>query len=179
SRGYFTFDMPGSSGGGEAGWHTDRGWIFVGCDHLCVGESAMPSSMGELTLERLAAANHSTVIEVLRLLADGSVADDFPPVSSPVVLGMGQSMGGCLTVVQQAHHTTFDGIAVLGFSAIETVLWMPPDAPDLGAAYFLRNSSAAVTSVGAGTLSLEPDADGLNSLAGGFHYDDVPRDVVL
>jgi pimeloyl-ACP methyl ester carboxylesterase len=179
SRGYYTFDMPGSSGGGQAGYHTDRGWIFVACDHLCVGESAMPSSMGDLTLERLAAANHATVTEVLRRLADGALADDFPAVSSPVVLGMGQSMGGCLTVVQQAHQATFDAIAVLGFSAIETILWMPPDAPDIGAAYFLRNSGAVVTTVGAGAVSLEPDADGLNALARGFHYDDVPREVVL
>jgi hypothetical protein len=179
SRGYFTFDMPGSADGGEAGWHAARGWIFVACDHLCVGESATPSSRGALTLEVLAAANHATVTEVLRLLADGAVDDALPPVREPTVLGVGQSMGGCLTVVQQAHHATYDAIGVLGFSAFHTVMWMPPGAPDNGVAYFLRNSRAVVSSPGAGTLSPVPDESGLSSLVPGFHYDDVPREVVV
>ena len=25
-RGYYTFDMPGGTGGGQAGWHAARGW---------------------------------------------------------------------------------------------------------------------------------------------------------
>jgi hypothetical protein len=35
--------------------------------------------------------------EVLRRLADGSLADGFPPVTGPLLLGIGQSMGGCMT----------------------------------------------------------------------------------
>ena len=73
--------MPGAQGGGQAGWHAERGWIFVACDHLGVGDS--------------------------------SLAD-------PAVLGIGQSMGGCLTVVQQARHESYDGVGVLGYSAIHT-----------------------------------------------------------
>ena len=104
SRGYFTFDMPGADGGGEAGWHAARGWVFVACDHLFVGESDAPSDPTALTLERIAATNHATVTEVLRLLAAGEVADGFPPLADPVKLGIGQSMGGCFTIVQQGQH---------------------------------------------------------------------------
>jgi pimeloyl-ACP methyl ester carboxylesterase len=179
SRGYFTFDMPDSNDGGEAGWHASRGWIFVACDHLCVGESSVPTNAGALTIDLLAAANHATVTEVLRLLAAGALTDDLPPVGDPVVLGVGQSMGGCLTVVQQAHHATFDGIGVLGFSAFHTVMWTPPGTPDIGVAYFVRNSRAVVTSPGAGVFAPVPDESGLSSLVAGFHYDDVPREIVL
>src|ERR1700730_15918386 len=95
SRGYFTFDMPGASGGGQAGWHAQRGWIFVACDHLFVGESDAPSDPATLTFERVAAVNHATVTEAMRRLVAGEAADGFPPVAEAVTLGIGQSMGGC------------------------------------------------------------------------------------
>src|SRR5262245_58559653 len=62
SRRYFTFDMPGSTIGGEAGWHAARGWIFVSCDHLFVGDSDAPAEPEKLTFEVVAAANNATVM---------------------------------------------------------------------------------------------------------------------
>ena len=56
------------------------------------------------------------------------------------MIGLGQSMGGSLLVAQQARHRTFDGIGVLGYSAVHTQMparpgstpyvmpWMPRDA---------------------------------------------------
>jgi len=181
SRGYYTFDMPGSSHGGEAGWHAARGWIYVGCDHLGVGGSSAPSDPLAATFEVMAAANHATVTEVLRRLADGSLADGFPPVLDPVVLGAGQSTGGCFTVVQQGQHATFDGIAVLGFSAIQMVDLMPPGAEDLGTTFFPRNTFTPVSTPGA---TFDPaslaavDESGLPAIADVFHFDDVPREIV-
>jgi pimeloyl-ACP methyl ester carboxylesterase len=181
SRGYFTFDMPGASGGGQAGWHAQRGWIFVACDHLFVGESDAPSDPATLTFERVAAVNHATVTDVIRRLEAGEVADGFPPVTEAVTLGIGQSMGGCFTIVQQGQHGTFDGVGILGYSAIQTVLWMPPGGPDMGAVFVPRGSQAVV--VGAGEVAEQPpefalDDSGLPGAAPGFHYDDVPRDIV-
>lgn len=180
SRGYYTFDMPDSDDGGEAGWHAARGWIVVSCDHLCVGESSTPTDPSVVTFEHIAAANHATVTQVLRLLADGAVADGFPPVREPTVLGFGQSMGGCFTIVQQGHHATYDGIAVLGFSAIQTVLWMPAGAPARGAMYIPRGSTAVLTtpSEGDDAAFFAPDESGMPVIMPGFHYDDVPREVV-
>ncbi len=180
SRGYFTFDMPGASGGGQAGWHADRGWVFVACDHLFVGESDAPSDPTRLTLEHVAAANHATVTEVMRRLAAGEVADDFPPITGAVTLGVGQSMGGCLTIVQQGQHRTYDGIGILGYSAIHTVLWMPPGTPDAGTAFVPRGSEVVlITAADDQTPQFAIDDDsGLPGTTPGFHYDDVPRDVV-
>jgi len=181
SRGYFTFDMPGATGGGQAGWYAERGWIFVGCDHLSVGGSDAPSDPTTLSFEVVAAANHATVTEVMRRLEAGEVADDFPPVRGAVTLGIGQSMGGCFTIVQQGQHATFDGIGVLGFSAIQTVLWMPPGSPDTGAMFVPRGTQVVVASAG-DVVELPPefalDDSGLPGATPGFHYDDVPRDIV-
>jgi alpha-beta hydrolase superfamily lysophospholipase len=181
SRGYFTFDMPGASGGGEAGWHAARGWVFVACDHLCVGDSDVPADPERVTFEHVAAANHATVTEVLRLLAAGEVGDGFPPLGDATVLGIGQSMGGCLTIVQQGQHATYDGVGILGFSAIQTVVWMPPGTPPTAAMFVPRGSAVVVigpTEAVALTPQFAVDESGLPGTTPGFHYDDVPRDVV-
>lgn len=180
-RGYFTLDMPGATGGGQAGWHAQRGWIFVACDHLYVGESDAPSDPTTLSLEVVAAANHATVTEVMRRLEAGEVADGFPPLIGAVKLGIGQSMGGCFTIVQQGQHSTFDGIGILGYSAIQTVLWMPPGALDMGAMFVPRGSQVMVVSAGDAaeyTPQFAVDDSGLPATTPGFHFDDVPRDIV-
>ena len=160
SRGYFTFDMPGATGGGEAGWHAARGWVFVACDHLGVGASDTPADPAALSIERIAAVNHATVEHVWARLRDGTLADGFPALTASARIGIGQSMGGCFTIAAQGRHATFDAIGVLGFSAVRTVLWMPPGTP---------SGSTEATATG---------DEELPALTPGFHLDDVPRDVV-
>jgi pimeloyl-ACP methyl ester carboxylesterase len=158
SRGYFTFDMPGVSNGGEAGWHAARGWVFVACDHLCVGDSDTPTEPERVTFAHIAAANQAVVTDVLARLARGSLGAGFPALLDPVSLALGQSMGGAFTIVQQGRHRAFDAIGVLGFSAIQTRLWAPP-----------------------GTTAPSPSLAGggdLSALTIGFHYDDVPKEIV-
>ena len=159
SRQYFTFDMPDGSGGGQAGWHARRGWIFVSCDHLFVGESSAPSDPELLTFEVVAAANAATVAGVTAALADGTLADGFPAVGDATLLGIGQSMGGCFTIVQQGLLGTYAGIGVLGFSARQTMLAFPPDV-EIGDDVFAVRE------------------DGLPINTWGFHYDDEPPDIV-
>ena len=187
SRQYFTFDMPAGEtpdagdGGGQAGWHARRGWVFVACDHLFVGESDAPTDPTALSFERVAAANHATVEHVTGLLADGALADGFPALQHVVRLGIGQSMGGCFTIVQQGQLGTYDGVGILGFSAIQTVLWMPPGTPEAATAFFVRGSSVAVLNqpeVEVNTPQMAPGADQLPASTPGFHHDDVPRDIV-
>jgi pimeloyl-ACP methyl ester carboxylesterase len=158
-RRYFTFDMPDGSGGGQAGWHARRGWIFVSCDHLLVGESSAPSQPEQLTFGVVAAANAATVAGVTAALTTGTLADGFPPVDDARLLGIGQSMGGCFTIVQQGLLGTFAGVGVLGFSALQTMLAFPPDA-EIGDDIFAAR------------------ADGLPVTTWGFHYDDEPPDMV-
>jgi hypothetical protein len=181
SRHYFTFDMPGSSGGGQAGWHTDRGWVFVACDHVHVGDSTLPADPTLLTFDNLAVANRATVTGVLARLASGTLADDLAPVAPGFTVGIGQSMGGCLLIVQQGQHHTFDAIAVLGFSGRRTRLWMPPGAPEMNVPYIPRGGTVVVISAATAveqTPAMAVADDGLPGTAPGFHYDDEPRDVV-
>ena len=193
SRHYFTFDMPGAEGGGQAGWHAARGWIFVACNHLGVGDSSLPPP-AHLVYRNTAAANHATVREVLRRLAAGTLNPAFPAIQDPVVLAVGQSLGGFLLVVQQARHESFDGIGVLGYSAIHTQLQMPPGYPPLPNPYIPREEpagaappreelsalavNAALLRHGARRRAGARTPPGPNPNAWVFHYDDVPEEIV-
>lgn len=179
SRQYFTFDMPGSSGGGQAGWHVSRGWIFVACDHLYVGESSYPSDPTRLTYDNLAAANRATVDNVLGQLAAGTLAHDVPPLTDPFTVGIGQSMGGCLLIVQQGRRHTFDAVGVLGYSGSHTKLWMPPGTPEPDMEYVPRWADfSAVVEANVRPAAMNAAEDALPASTPCYHYDDVPGDIV-
>ena len=118
-RKYFTQDVSGNSGLSQAEWHCRNGWIFVAVDSLGVGDAGLPGTV-EFPLERIVAGNHQTVAQVLDRLAAGTLVDDFPPIHDPTALGFGQSMGGGLTIAQQAYHDSYHGIGILGFSPVWT-----------------------------------------------------------
>lgn len=113
------YDIRALASYSQAKHHAGEGFVFVACDHLGVGDSAQPDTF-ELTYENLAAANHATVAEVIERLRSGSLGEGDTAVDVSAVVGLGQSMGGCLLTVQQANHHTFDGVAFLGWSGIYT-----------------------------------------------------------
>ena len=127
SRGYFTEDLPGpgTGSGSQAAWHADRGWVFVALDHLGVGESSLHDS-DRLSFVPIVAAAQAAEAEVRQKLAAGTLIDGLGPVRNPVTVGIGQSMGGAFTIVQQGRHHCYDGVGVLGFSPLHT---LPPTRP--------------------------------------------------
>lgn len=106
ARGYFDIRHEGAAYS-QAAYHTSRGWYVVACDHLGTGDSDRPDD-STLTLESMAEADAASVRGAIELLQ----------VCPRLIVGIGQSMGGCLAVVTQARHRVFDAIAVLGFSAL-------------------------------------------------------------
>jgi len=121
TRHYYDLQPAGHGGYSQAEAHGREGFIFVSYDHLGVGDSST-EHLRDYTIHQLAAANHAAVLEVCRRLGDGTFSEHLPPLPDLVRIGIGQSMGGCVTVVMQGRHATFDAIAPLGNSAIHTVL---------------------------------------------------------
>lgn len=180
SRRYWFMDLPGALPGGQAAWHAARGWIFVACDHLGTGESSRPP--GEhLTYENLAAADAALARGVLSELAGGAVVDGYPPVIPRACIALGQSMGGCLLIVAQAHWAPFDGIGVLGFSAIHTRIPSPPGAPPIVMPWLPRTVPLDRGVVlNAEEFRSAPGTDGVNGhpWTWAFHWDEEPQDLV-
>jgi len=180
SRGYFTADLPGPAKGAQADWHAERGWIFVSVDHLGVGGSSLHDGP-KLDYTTLAAGAHAAEAEVLARLAAGTLADGFPKVTNPLKIGIGQSMGGCMTVIQQGRYHGYDGIGVLGYSAVHThppvrpgttpivAPWLPRDTL-LDQPLVVLNRQALAEGTPREAVKAQ---SGAHPMTWGFHYDDV------
>lgn len=118
NRHYFNLQEPGYS---EARHHVARGVIVVAIDHLRVGESDIPE-LQDASLEIVAEANHSVLKTILERLRAGTLYDGVAPLQPSAVVGEGQSMGGHIALLMQANYRSFDGIAMLGSSAVCTRL---------------------------------------------------------
>jgi pimeloyl-ACP methyl ester carboxylesterase len=173
TRHYYDMQPPGHAGYSEAQAHVGRGFIFISYDHLGVGDSST-AHLREYTVPQLAAANDAAVQEVAQRLRAGTLSGKLPPLPNLVCIGIGQSMGGCVTVVMQGRHASFDGIAPLGYSAIHTVLPQRDEAErQRGLDHHARVGSQAI-----GEISVEEASQGVADFVYPFHWEDVPADIL-
>jgi pimeloyl-ACP methyl ester carboxylesterase len=136
--------------------------------------------------------NDATVKAVMQKLESGTLLAGYPRVTGATKLGIGQSMGGCFTIVAQAQLASFDGVGILGFSAIHTVV---PSRPGVAAAvwpWVLRGSpldnprilnQAALLDASGPRLGAQQDIAAAatrdeHPFAWCFHFDDEPADIV-
>ena len=185
ARGYYTIDLPGPGrGSSQAEWHASRGWIFIALDPLGVGDStSVPEHFMDYGSAQVTSAAHEAERQILALLTKGELAADFPAVEKAVVIGIGQSAGGCYTIAQQGRFHAYDGIAVLGYSALQTVVPARPGRPPLHGPWIPRAYAldAGVVTNAAMLAELPvmmgtPDA--YEDMAWAFHWDDMDPDVV-
>jgi hypothetical protein len=182
-RGYYTEDLPGPASGAQASWHATRGWVFVAVESLGVGASSQHDPE-RLSYTPVLAANQAAEVEVRRRLAAGTLVDGLGAIARPLTIGIGQSMGGCLTVLQQGRYHCYDGIGVLGYSAVHTHPPTAPGTPPLVIPWIPRDAmpSEGIVTNGPALAEVEPaappGADDVSAMAWGFHYDDVDPAVL-
>jgi alpha-beta hydrolase superfamily lysophospholipase len=184
SRRYYTIDLPGpahGARGAQAEWHAKRGWIFVAVDHLGVGDSSLHEG-SRLTYAVVAAANHAAEAEILRQLAEGELVPGYPKLREPVAIGIGQSMGGSMTVVQQGRYHCYDGIGVLGYGVLHTRPPSRPGDPPISQSWIVRDRLPGepplvlnAAALSAAPLLTRPPGE---AIGWGLHYDDIPTEVV-
>ena len=180
SRRYFTEELPGPACGAQADWHARRGWIVVSVDHLGVGDSSQHDPM-RLSYGPVVAASEAAETEVRQKLAAGTLVEGLGPIENPLTIGIGQSMGGCLTVIQQGRYHSYDGIAVLGYSAVHTHPPTAPGRPPLALPWIPRDTALAdgVVTNAPALAEIDPaHSPGASDMAWGFHYDDIDPAIV-
>ena len=172
SRGYFDMEFPVHSGYSQAAHHVERGLLVISIDHLGVGEST-PEVSEVVRIEDIAAANDHAVREISQRFRRGDAVPGYPAVDIGPCIGMGQSMGGGVAIIMAGRHQTFDALAVLGYSAIHTVLPMPraEDAEYTKNFEYSRDDAPENFSVEAASATI-PD------FLYPFFYEDVPADIV-
>lgn len=163
NRRYYDLQLQDRSGYSQADFHVARGSIFVACDHIGVGDSAIPA--GAFNHSDIARTNAAAARKIIAGLADGTLVEGLPPMPGLFPVAMGQSYGGLLLTHLQAEHGVFRAVAMLGWSGICT------QVKDTSG-----QSNVAPPADLEGTEALR---DGLNHpYRRSFHFDDVPEDIV-
>jgi pimeloyl-ACP methyl ester carboxylesterase len=114
STSYFDFHVDGHPGYSMAEYLAGRGCVVISLDHPGIGSSTPVDDIYALTPSLVAAAHDLAVRDIAVRLEEGLLAPDLGPVAVSKLVGLGHSMGGMIAVVQQARHSSFDALAVLG-----------------------------------------------------------------
>jgi pimeloyl-ACP methyl ester carboxylesterase len=173
SRRYWDLQLAGHQKYSEAEHHAAEGRVFIAYDHLGVGESSH-DDLDSVSIEDIARANHEAVAQVEARLRKGTLHEAFPAVPRAAMIGIGQSMGGGVSIIMQARHRSFAAVAVLGYSAIHTVLpQREPEHVERGKAAYGFGRSAP-----ADMLSVAEASAQVIDFVYPFHWEDVPRDLL-
>lgn len=173
SQHYFNMQFDGHEGYSEAEYHTARGIIFIAMDHLGVGESTLDLK-DKLSIEQAAASNDAFVQAVLAQLKAGVLCAGLLALANPFTVGIGQSMGGGVTIVMQSRHATFDAIAALGKSALHTVLPQPTfELFEVQKSIFHFTRATPLEE-----LSIELTSKQIPDFVYPFHWPEEPEDII-
>jgi pimeloyl-ACP methyl ester carboxylesterase len=116
SRAYWDMHIPGYAGYSFAEHMTAQGFVVFAPDPLGVGASSKPADGDRVNLETMSAAAASFVEQVRALLAEGAPELGGTPLPEIPIIGVGHSLGACLTTATQARHRCYDAVALLGFT---------------------------------------------------------------
>jgi pimeloyl-ACP methyl ester carboxylesterase len=177
-RRYWDLQPPGRSGYSQAQWHARRGGIFIACDYLGGGDGTRPDDGDFMTLEVCADAAHAVYQQIREGLQKGTLVAELPALAIPRMVGIGQSLGGFITMMQQGKYGDYPGIAVFGASPI-LIANIPAHrrldglSQDERRAAIMADNAAAS---GVGQLPIYHGAPREN-FRGIFHVLDIPADL--
>jgi pimeloyl-ACP methyl ester carboxylesterase len=117
-RRYWDLQPPGRTGFSQAEHLAERGIVVVACDYLGGGDSSRPADGDFIGLEVQADAAHGVFERVRDALAQGTLVDTLPPIADPTIVGIGQSLGGFITMIQQGKYADYPAIGIFGASPL-------------------------------------------------------------
>ncbi len=174
---YWHLEVPGYRGYSFAEHLASHGCVVAAIDHLGTGESSPAGQGVRLQLAHLARGDAAVAQQIRERALAGTLHPELPPLDVPVI-GLGHSMGACVTAIAQAETGCYDAVALLGYSpAVDN------DVLDLdSAAGDLENRIASITAEVRALNGASPDADvgvlDRNLLKGLFYAADVPESVI-
>ncbi len=130
-RRYWDLRPPGRSGFSQAEHHAARGVVFVACDYLGGGDSTRPDDGDFIGLETQADAAHRVFELLEEQLTLGTLIGSLPPIPDATFVGIGQSLGGFITMIQQGKYDDYPAVGIFGASPL--LIANTRDQPDWSA----------------------------------------------
>jgi pimeloyl-ACP methyl ester carboxylesterase len=147
----------------------------IAVDHLGIGDSTDPTALGPLGLELLAKSDAEVARQIRQRLRRGELHQDLPPALP--VIGVGHSMGACLTTMVQATTRPYDAVVLLGYGVqITNVYEETADAAQLEER-IQQTIAASCQLTGAKPTDAHVYAP-RGYLADLFYAGEVPQDVI-
>jgi pimeloyl-ACP methyl ester carboxylesterase len=116
NAGYFDLRAGDDTSFSFAEQMTARGAIVVLVNPVAIGGSTIPAAGFAVGVDAIVAANAHAVAEMLAALREGTMDPSLPSLPALKAIGVGHSMGGMLTVLQQARDAVYAGLVLMGFS---------------------------------------------------------------
>lgn len=119
NRRYFDLPVEGDVSFSFAAQMASRGMITVAIDPLGVGGSSQPESGFDIVPDVATAALEPVHRRISAELRAGSFAPSLlPPLPKLLCIGVGHSLGGMMTVMQQAQFHSYDALVLFGFGTV-------------------------------------------------------------
>jgi len=178
-RRYWDLQPPGRVGYSMAAHLAERGVIVIACDYLGGGDSSRPDDGDFIGLRTQAAAAHAAFERIREGVVGGSLIAALPALPDAIFVGIGQSLGGFVTMIQQGEYADYVAVGIFGASPL--LIANTRDQPDWDALseaerrdFILRENARQS---GVGELPMYHGAPRAQ-YAGIFHVPDVPADLV-
>jgi alpha-beta hydrolase superfamily lysophospholipase len=117
-RRYWDLHPPGREGYSNAEYFAQRGVVFVACDYLGGGDSSRPADGDFIGLETQADAAHGVLSWLRDSVRDGALVPELPPLADATFVGIGQSLGGFVTMIQQGKYDDYPAVGIFGASPL-------------------------------------------------------------
>src|SRR6478609_2459030 len=130
-RRYWDLHPPSRTGYSKAEYLAQQGLVFIAMDYLGGGDSTRPADGDFIGLEVQANAAHLALLEARCRIADGSLVEELPPIPRATYIGIGQSLGGFITMIQQGKYDDYPAVGVFGASPV--LIANTRDQPDWSA----------------------------------------------
>ncbi|WP_326635247.1 alpha/beta fold hydrolase [Streptosporangium sp. NBC_01755] len=173
---YWHLEVPGHPGYSFAEHLAANGYLVVALDHLGVGGSSDPRHSGERGVRLLARGDAAVAAQLGERLRDGTLASGLPAQELPLV-GVGHSLGACLTAVVQAEARPFDAVVLLGYGVQFVSAYDKDNSADDLAERVARSEAIfrQVNGTAPDATSCVVPRSGLHPI---FHAPGVPEEVV-
>lgn len=117
-RCYWDMHPPGRTGYSKAEYLAAKGILFIAMDYLGGGDSTRPTDGDFIGLEVQADAAHLALLEAQQRLRDGLLVEELPPTRHATFVGIGQSLGGFITMIQQGKYGDYPAVGIFGASPL-------------------------------------------------------------